>query len=170
MNRLRKLKDSAMFIELLLVLAAIIAVIGLASYVRLNGRKTPNKPQPVSKISALAKHIETIPDNTPPQSASSENSDVKGAHTDRPNTPRTSPDNTLPATICNSSEKASLLTKLNQAIETENKRYQSQLSKLTPPGGADDETLDKIVSSHKSILNQLEIDFRTSLSSINCTV
>jgi hypothetical protein len=91
MRWLHKLGTSALFIDILLILVAIAAIIGLASFVRLHVYNSPTPPSLVKPLSYSAQALENatiVPDtntgNDDQAVSTGSSTQVKGAQTNHP--------------------------------------------------------------------------------------
>lgn len=176
MQWLRKVRNGAYFVDILLVIAALIAIIGLATFVHLRSGKAPKAFDKKATINTSAEHIayaSPTPDNSGPPSGQGGKADVNGASTsDKTSADPESASEPPLISRCNEPKKTELVDNYHKAITKENNRYQSELAKkqslLGLVGAALQQTMAILLNEHKSLLNQLNLKLDTDLAAINC--
>jgi|GEM_PF-5304468 len=191
MERLRKIRNSVYFLDVLLALAVILAIIGLAVFARLHASKSPLVSAQTSKVGTIfnkATPLSPISDVPNDDKSNSGSSDVKGAKTNTPSSDNSLDDcynscgDTLPTLpissvpvvtpACDEAKKAVLMRDYNAAVDKENQRYNQEIRTRQRLLGSAYMSLDEIIAAlfpeHQRILNDLLNSLHANLSAIGC--
>jgi len=168
MKWLRNFRRSTIFVDVLLVMGAIIAIMGLSMFVHFNGKKAfiaAEVKSPVAKVDQAEAQTVANPSPTenneeaPDQPAGSTSA---AKATTLPSTPSTT---SLPAAkACDNIKKALLTSKYNEDVAAENNSFNQSilgLSVLSP-------LYKSLLSTHQANLDRLLSNLNNSMAAINC--
>lgn len=183
MKWLRSIRNSALFVDLLLIVVAIIAIVGLATFVRLHNSNTPKAHGQTNKLTLTNQHLEPL--------AVADEGVVDGAHTPAPGTTNSNPSQpapspelraasplpslpiTIPAqAVCDELRKQEILRIYNQDVTKENSAYNTQVNNSRSLIGILDlnSLLDSLLKQHQLTLNTLLASLQKQLATISCTL
>lgn len=165
-------KKSAMFVDVLLVTGAIIAIIGLATFVRLKGYNKPQQTNQRGYINYSANKFDALPEdnnttdkNKPQGNNSPSGNAVLDAHTDVDNNAPSSHNhsNAEPHTrpICDELKRL----KLQQEYEKGVSYYESLKNQLNSQDALTKPTNQQLLNKS---LSELKINYVKSLNELNC--
>jgi cytoskeletal protein RodZ len=186
MKSYHKLIRSGLIIEILLVIAAIVAILGMAMFVRLrNGEKAAALPQSaglhlsyyqVAFLNAVTSSNSTSPTATT-STITSPNTVAADPSTD---TNTTSPTHvgikTLPVLLlpspCNPVDKHKITTEYSEQVTEENDHYQQLANNLKNPvgmvGAVLTDPINILIQKHQAKLQQLYGTYQKRVSEIFC--
>ena len=187
MEWLRKIKSGAVYVDILLVLGAIVAIIGLGVFVRMRSGPVPNAPAPATPVNLSSQHIESIDENNKTLSTAdspaieSRIPDTSPPLQVRPEQLTPKPNITEPlidtviAPICDEIKKLQLIDTYDQAVADENSNYQQrqndeierQLDNLLEPVY---NLANDLLGQNLEILEQLHDQLVSDLAAINCNL
>lgn len=182
MGRLQQFRKSAIFIDIILVAGAIIAIIGLAAFVHLRGLNKSSHAEKPTLHSSGAVYAEPLqPDPSPPNSPESNASDASSNPTPSPaacqndctqpeNPAENMADGALEVT-CDQAKKLLLLAQYSRDVIEENKAYQKSLTLLSAPLSLAGNTLSSaasLLSGHEAKLSSLKSAANTQLKLLKC--
>lgn len=176
MDRLRKIRNSAIFIDMLLVVVAIVAIIGLATFVHLRGVQASvrTEKQTIQQNNSVHAEPLTIEATTPTTDESPASSAASSASEVAANTPTASTTNTIngvAAATCDEAKKLLLLSQYGENVAKENSLYQNKLSLLGSPLSFTSTALQKATSllqAHETTLTSLKKAVNAQLQLLKC--
>jgi len=186
MERLRKIKNAALLVDILLIIGAVIAILGLATFIHFRGENHTNSTQKASALAVNSQHLDQLENADTPApktpTPTSDNSRVKSAETTTPSrmcgsacvTQPLSPPQiapvVLPRPTCDELKKIQLLDDYNRKLSTENSRYNTDLKSKRGLFGAIDAALSKALSLlHQQTLTKLLAILKNDLAKVYCS-
>jgi len=166
MKWLRAFRRSTIFVDVLLVLGAIVAIMGLSMFVHFNAKKTLSTTeleQPVAYAEQTEANTVADPptENTSPDNKTSQpDASTKSTALPASSTPVTS----TVAKVCDNIKKAQLTSKYNSDVASENNAFNKSvlgLSVLTP-------VYKNLYNLHQATLGSLLSNLNGALAAINC--
>lgn len=168
MERIRKIKNSAIIIDILLVIAVIVAVIGLTTYVRQRASTKATATPGVSTIRVDKKRAEPLAKESIGNVRSAQTTEQPacgsncGAQASSPNVNQIN-------NTCDDQAKLQLVDDYNRQLATENNRYDSELkAKQNESGRIDPSVAQSANSQHQQIVSMLSDEVKRDLAKIYC--
>lgn len=172
MEWLKKIRNGAYFIDLLLVIAAIFCIIGLATYVRLNGQKKTVQPPVQTKLAVTGQHLSPLDKTTTDNASKKQDNSTQNAHTNETCNDQCKQHNE-PNKVksCDESMKQQIMSSYMAKITAENNTYASELKSKQNSGQTSEYTdLNRLSEEHQKTLIDLETSVNVDIAKIYCTL